>query len=225
MKVVTCHQCGTQNRVEAHSLRQAVYCGNCHYQLPEPLSIRLAQLLVRYKYWLILAGIIGGAWIMDEYKSTAKSSYAATNLTQKGNLPPKAPVVDYPVVPINPGIQRINTQAERIAPLRIKTPAGTESYFVKLISTSSGKVVMTFYIRSGQTFDTEVPLGSYRIKYATGDIWYGESHLFGPETKYSEAEKVFQFALNGNEISGYTVELIRQRGGNLQTKTIAPSQF
>jgi hypothetical protein len=225
MKLVTCHQCGTQNRVKAHSLRQAVYCGNCHYQLSEPLIIRFAQLLDRYKYWLILAGIIGGALIMDEYKSTARSSNSASNFTQQGSLPPRPKVVDYPVVPINPGIQAINTKAERIAPLRIKTPAGTESYFVKLVSASTGKEVMTFYIRSGQTLDTEVPLGSYRIKYATGDLWYGETHLFGPESKYSEAEKVFQFARNGDEISGYTVELIRQRGGNLQTRAIPPSQF
>jgi len=178
------------------------------------------QLLFRYKYWLILAGIIGGVLVMDEYQSPAKSSYAASQTAQQGNPPPA-----YPPVPIRQGIQRINTNAERIAPLRIKTPQGTESYFVKLTQATTGVAVMTFYIHGGQTFDTEVPLGSYRIKYATGDVWYGETHLFGPETQYSEADKVFQFAVNGNQISGYTVELIRQRGGNLHTKSIAPSQF
>lgn len=220
MKLVTCRQCGAQNRIEAHSARQMAYCGKCHYQLPAPGSVRLMQLLFRYKYWLILAGILGGVLVMDEYQSPAKPSYAASKTAQHVNPQP-----DYPPVAIRPGIQRINTNAERIAPLRIKTPLGTESYFVKLTQSATGVAVMTFYIHGGQTFDTEVPLGSYRIKYATGDVWYGETHLFGPETQYSEADKVFQFAVNGNQISGYTVELIRQRGGNLHTKSIAPSQF
>ena len=84
---------------------------------------------------------------------------------------------------------------------------------------------MSFFIFGGQSFETEVPLGTYRVKYATGETWYGENYLFGSTTRYSEAEKIFEFTVQGNQISGYTVELIRQRGGNLQTKAISANPF
>ena len=122
-------------------------------------------------------------------------------------------------------MHQLFTNAEQIAPFRIVTPSGAESYYVKLVDAFSGALVMTFFVYGGQSFETEVPLGTYRVKYATGSTWYGEDHLFGPDTRYSEADKTFEFSVQGNQISGYTVELIRQRGGNLHTKSISANQF
>ena len=84
---------------------------------------------------------------------------------------------------------------------------------------------MTFFVNGGESFEADVPLGIYRVKYASGLTWYGAEHLFGPGTRYSEADKTFEFALQGNQISGYTLELIQQRGGNLHTKSISAAQF
>jgi hypothetical protein len=111
-----------------------------------------------------------------------------------------------------------------IAPLRIITSPGSY-YFVKLVDWSSNRPVMTIFIHSGKTIDVDVPLGSYKLKYAVGETWYGEKDLFGPDTIYSQAEKKFDFKITGNQVHGYTVELILQPHGNLSTKRISAKDF
>ena len=70
MKIVQCAHCGAQNRVTSYSLNRTAVCGKCHMQLPEPSFIRSARLAEKYKYWIILGVIIGGAVLMDEFKSS-----------------------------------------------------------------------------------------------------------------------------------------------------------
>jgi hypothetical protein len=72
---------------------------------------------------------------------------------------------------------------------------------------------------------TKVPLGSYKIKYAVGNQWYGERYLFGPETSYYMADKRFDFELRGDHIRGYSIDLLLQLNGNLQAKPISPKDF
>jgi hypothetical protein len=50
-------------------------------------------------------------------------------------------------------------------------------------------------------------------------------YLFGTETTYSKADSTFDFTFDGYQYSGYTVELIMQRNGNLRTSGIQPSQW
>lgn len=110
--------------------------------------------------------------------------------------------------------------SSRIAPLSIVTRDSSRSFFVKLEDWNSGKPVQGIFIRPGQRATTKVPLGEYRLKYATGTVWHGEKGLFGTETSYHQADKHFSFTRNGEKISGYTVELFLQQHGNLKTSTI-----
>ena len=52
-----------------------------------------------------------------------------------------------------------------------------------------------------------IPLGVYTLKYAVGNTWYGTRWLFGSETVFSRIEKDIEFSFEGNEISGYSIEL------------------
>lgn len=117
------------------------------------------------------------------------------------------------------------SNAERIAPLRIVTKGDAVHYFVKLSDWATGAPVLTIFVRAGQTAETDVPLGSYRLKYAAGETWLGVDKLFGEATIYSQADKRFDFAREGNQVSGYTVELILQTGGNLSTRRISKSEW
>lgn len=110
--------------------------------------------------------------------------------------------------------------SSRIAPLSIITRDASRSFFVKIEDWHSGKPVQGIFIRPGQKVTTKVPLGEYRLKYATGTVWHGEEGLFGAETSYHQADKSFSFTRNGEKISGYTVELFLQQHGNLKTSTI-----
>ena len=105
-------------------------------------------------------------------------------------------------------------------PLTLKTASGS-NYFVKLNHAASGRPVLAFYLNGGSTFETQVPLGAFVLKYATGNVWCGDSELFGSSTATNEADKVFQF----EDEHEYTIELIARRNGNLPTKRISRDTF
>ncbi|MBI5491877.1 MAG: J domain-containing protein [Deltaproteobacteria bacterium] len=128
-------------------------------------------------------------------------------------------------LPVNGAIKRYVAN-EAIAPLKIVTTDSGHHYFVKLVDWYTGNLILTIFIRSGQSIKVYVPLGSYKLKYATGVQWYGTKHLFGPKTtQYNEADKKFDFEVRGDNISGYTVELVMQPHGNLRTNEISAEQF
>lgn len=110
------------------------------------------------------------------------------------------------------------------APLEIRTPAG-EDYFIRLVPLNSKTPVMEAYIRGGSSLRVNVPLGTYTLKYATGDTWHGPALLFGKDTVYSKADADLDFRETREGYSGYTVELIKQRHGNLHTSSLSPGDF
>lgn len=82
-----------------------------------------------------------------------------------------------------------------------------------------------FYARSNSVVDILVPLGEYEIYYATGDTWYGEDLLFGPETQYYKCEGTFEFTEDYDGYSGWTLTLESVVGGNLDTSRISEGSF
>lgn len=123
------------------------------------------------------------------------------------------------------GTIHANSKMKRIAPLRIVTSGEKVHYFVKLTDWNTDKLVQTIFVRAGHTAETTVPLGSCRLKYAAGETWLGKDKLFGEKTIFSKAEKRFDFIRKGNKVSGYSVELILQTGGNLSTVRIPRSEW
>lgn len=81
------------------------------------------------------------------------------------------------------------------------------------------------FIRSGMTFETDVPLGSYEVYYATGDTWYGEEELFGPDTRYYKCDGTFDFTQDSEGYNGWTLTLTAVYGGNLDTDLVDESDF
>lgn len=89
----------------------------------------------------------------------------------------------------------------------------------------TGEDISTIYLRGGENASITVPLGTYEIKYAAGETWYGEEELFGKNTMYSKADELFTFSDTGYQITGYTITLYQVVNGNLQTVGIDPSEF
>lgn len=136
------------------------------------------------------------------------------------NIPPTPKALPLP----NTG-DNITRYSDGVAPLTIKTASGGNHFFIKIISTQTNQEIGVYFIRSGETLEILVPLGSYEIKYASGQQWYGPTSLFGPDTIYNKADSIFNFYFDGNQYSGYTVELITQRNGNLRTSRLQPGQW
>ena len=110
------------------------------------------------------------------------------------------------------------------APLKIRTRASDGNYVVKVEDKSTG-VMGTFFIRRGGTLETELPTGSYVLKFAMGDKWYGAEHLFGPSTVYSYISEKMYFTIEGDTARGHEIELIPQVGGNLKTPALRATDW
>lgn len=115
----------------------------------------------------------------------------------------------------------------RIAPFRVHTPAEGGHYYLKLVDAANPKhSVLTFFMRPNSVFETKVPLGSYKLRYASGTEWFGARHLFGPcRSSFFEAQAVLNFARTGNRLSGHEIKLIKQVGGNLETRNVDEDDF
>ena len=110
------------------------------------------------------------------------------------------------------------------APFEIKAGQGSH-FLVKLVHVGTNQPAMTIFVRSGETVEAEVPLGTFEVRYASGDTWYGDDLLFGPKTSYSKADTVFTFEIVGNQVQGFTITLYTVANGNLKTKEIGASEF
>ncbi|MCW5768985.1 MAG: hypothetical protein KIT19_09895, partial [Phycisphaeraceae bacterium] len=111
-----------------------------------------------------------------------------------------------------------------VAPLEVKTRAGS-NYFVKVVDWTTKATVLTAFIRGGEHFETLLPLGSYEIRYASGQAWYGDVIDFGETSTYARCDEKFDFTKSLQGYSGFIVELILQQRGNLETVPISPSDF
>jgi hypothetical protein len=100
-----------------------------------------------------------------------------------------------------------------------------QNYFVKLVYAGTNTEAASYYVEGGATADFLAPLGTYELRYAAGQTWYGDTELFGPDTAYAKAVGTFDFVDDGTQYTGYTVELILQEGGNLSTQGISRSEF
>lgn len=152
--------------------------------------------------------------------STTQSTKAETGeSTTETTLPYEA--VERP----DTGIYADMSGKENIAPLTIKTSDDGADYFVKLVNKETGKASYVLYIRGGEPLSTDIALGTYILRYASGETWYGEEYLFGPDTVYSEGEDDLVFSQSGNTVYGYTITLYKVAGGNFDTKKIDPEDF
>jgi len=163
---------------------------------------------------LIIGWVIYDSRLIPQF-STATQSKTPEQRTS-APLPPA-------LAPPNSGTTRKNATAAGVAPFEIKTTASS-NYLIKL-ENISGVKVMDIFVRGGDTIEVLVPLGSYIVKYAVGNTWYGYEHYFGPETNYNRADSILHFRQEGNQISGYTITLYTVPSGNLSTTRIDASQF
>jgi hypothetical protein len=123
-----------------------------------------------------------------------------------------------------------------VAGLKIETPSSAD-YVLKLVNVRDGKEEVLIYVRRASSFETRVPLGTYKIIGAYGETWYGEKHLFGPDKttflrllKKDGKSDEFPFFRDGNRMKGYVIHgyhilLTQQIGGNLETQNIREEEF
>jgi hypothetical protein len=106
------------------------------------------------------------------------------------------------------------------ARLTVRTRQGAD-YLIKLVNARSNLTEMMFYVAGGRTIHELVPGGTFVFKYATGNRWCNDVDLFGRDTQINQAVEEFTFT----DETHWTVELIKQTGGNLRMHSIPRQQF
>lgn len=98
--------------------------------------------------------------------------------------------------------------------------ADNKNYYVKVCDTMRGnKTIAKFFIRAGEELTTKVPAGNYKIKYGSGEEWYGEEELFGQFSQYGESENL-DFSFDGYSSQGNTISFYPRVNGNFHTNNI-----
>jgi hypothetical protein len=202
--------------VRAYSFRQIPNCGKCHKPLPEHTFVVGLRDLYRSRVLIAFLAIVAVPLVGFTAHSLIAQQSAAT---------PAAAII-----PIDACANRPQPRegvygwygplwGQDIAELTIKTPAGS-NYFVKLVDLN-GRTARSYFIHGGLTETFSVPLGTFVLKYAMGHAWCDENDLFGESTVTQKAADTFTF----DSDTHWTVELILQRHGNLDTRLIPRSDF
>ena len=121
-----------------------------------------------------------------------------------------------------------------VAPLSVET-SGAGLYYVSLARMLPGlnggapvpgsSAYMSFIVHGGQSVEVMVPLGEYKIYYATGTEWHGRQDLFGPDTVRYACEDTFTFSAGSSQYNGWEITLYAVPGGNMDTERIPAADF
>jgi hypothetical protein len=238
---VICSHCGSKNRIPAHGEGQP-RCGKCKTTFAAEVVAKAreagapvvptGQAPRRYLLSFLLASLIilnvaGATWLVAQILKRVLPPPQQAFLPQSGSPSAPIPSVQRPKLKaqlVATGVLYNQTGRAPLAPLRVRTTAGGD-YYLKLVGSTHSTEAVGIYVHGGTTLEVEVPLGSYRMRYAYGSTWYGTKWAFGDDTQYFEADKVFDFEATSDGVSGYTVELIPQPNGNLATASISAEDF
>jgi hypothetical protein len=220
---VRCTSCNAVNRIGSYGIDRIPWCGKCRAPLPEATSRKAIRRLYQFRRFYWIAAIVGAVSVAILQAPTKESTPAYVKRTD--------PVAVSCVTVSRPrtGIYRnYDLSSDLAAPFEIRTALGA-NYFIKLEDAVTREPIQTFFIRGGQTMQSNVPLGQFVLKYATGNSWCGENNLFGTETEFHKADVVLRFTRqnsdDGYTMIGNTIELILQVNGNLKTSKISREAF
>lgn len=151
----------------------------------------------------------------DQFVSKLKAGFQSSS--QVAPLPATGNVTLYQLGQSAPAVAAFKVTAK---PSR----AGV-SHLVKLVDAGSGQPVLSVFVRSGESAELKVPLGSYKINIATGEQWYGETKLFGKKMVVTQGMTAMVFYAEQNSITGHTLTLDDVIDGNYPTRPVAADDF
>jgi hypothetical protein len=122
------------------------------------------------------------------------------------------------------GVYSVYNFSPRVAPLKINT-SGQSNYLVKLEDAITGQPYISFFLYGGVSFETDVPIGEFIFKYASGSTWCGDRDLFGNGTVTKKSRTTLVFARDDDGVEGHEISLTPQPRGNFSTISISRAEF
>lgn len=253
MKLVECPSCKAVNRLQSFAVARQATCGRCHAPLPEPAWIRVVRAGRYNAGWavlgaLVLVGVLqpfsgsrtppsldpptrsapGPASVSTQRPpwelpwTNGETSSGATKPPQPQRQPDPVPVG----VPIRQAQVLLNARPNGTgAPFSLTTSTGTGGFYFKLVDVQTGQTAFAGLVPAGGRYEFEVPVGTYRLRYATGPGWVDEYRHFGSDTLYSEGGSTLNFYEDARGVYGHDVQLILRRDGNFSTHRISAANF
>ena len=111
--------------------------------------------------------------------------------------------------------------------LQYKSAPGKSTLERKKLASASAPYEqdIAFYVGAGKEATVSVPIGIYKLYYASGDTYYGEKLLFGNLTGYYSSDDTLDFYADNKYTYGHTVTLTPVTDGNFDTDPISSFQF
>lgn len=88
-----------------------------------------------------------------------------------------------PMRPLANGTEYTYFRGSGVIPITIHNRSSELHAIVKLEDYSTGEIVAKYFVRAGHEIKKQLPVGKFKLKFATGTHWYGEPVLFGSETE------------------------------------------
>ena len=124
------------------------------------------------------------------------------------------------------GLFEADVEDDCIAQFNVTSYDESAPCFIELIDISNEDNVVTLFVNPGETARIMVPLGSYKMICASGEIWYGPRYLFGPDTTYTKASKIYEFEKEASgKIEGWSIDMTPQEEGNLHMDEVSKGQW
>lgn len=152
---------------------------------------------------------------------------------------PEAEAAGDSIQPVASGRCFVEPDYEPMCPIEIQVN-GERAYYIYLeyvwepedsydsrlpIVSSPQEEDMAFYVESGSSAELYVPIGVYRVYYASGYSWQGPEELFGEDTEYNRDIYLLDFYTDEESAYGYTLELWDDTENNPDMEPIAPEDF
>lgn len=195
---------------------------------------------VTSKLFIFQASIIASiflsliTWRYYEYAKTQERVNQHRGALEKNvpNVPStSSPNTAAPLSPVNMPKSGVVYRATKLDPqsqnpeLQIITGENGPNFFLKLLEDNSKKVVLTAFVKAGDTILLQIPPGTYSVKFASGPVWYGTKFLFGDATNYSRIKDPLIFSIENNQMKGHSITLKPVFNGNLKRQNINPDDF
>ena len=150
------------------------------------------------KVKLIIAGIVFAIFLLimladscnSGSSSTSSKSTAYSSSVSSSTAKPTATLAPK-TMPANGTVFYCSTTS-RPSSFKV-TNNGSSNYYMKFVKAGTNIKVITFFVRANSTVEIDMPAGNLELKYAYGSTWYGESKLFGADTRYAKDEEYYDF--------------------------------
>jgi hypothetical protein len=144
---------------------------------------------------------------------------------------PRPPTATPPPTPTNVPVEILNgwpmqmPEGRGFGELTIENGTSQDA-IVKLYDPRLGRSIRGVYVVRGESWTiTDIPAGSYRVRFATGRDWDADLRAWQRPTGFDEFQEVFDFTETVEHYTTWEITLQPIVGGTAKTIEIDPATF